>query len=69
MVVHGSEDRMITFPHAKVLLGGLGGEEGGVTAHLVEGQGHVIPIEMRKEFGRWLEEFVQKTEGMDGGKK
>ncbi|KAJ9659350.1 hypothetical protein H2201_007375 [Coniosporium apollinis] len=69
MIVHGSEDRMISFPHAKVLLEGLGGEEGGVTAHLVEGQGHVVPIEMRAEFGAWVEELVEKAEGMDKGRR
>lgn len=64
MLLHGGIDRMITFPHAEVLLEGLGGREGGVTVHFEEGQGHVIPIEMRKEFQGWLEELVGKTEGM-----
>ncbi|EON63559.1 hypothetical protein W97_02787 [Coniosporium apollinis CBS 100218] len=69
MVVHGSEDRMISFPHAKVLLEGLGGEEGGVTTHLVEGQGHVVPIEMRREFGAWVEDLVGRAERLHAGEE
>jgi len=64
LVVHGEEDRMITFPHAAVLLEGLGGEAAGVRKEFVEGMGHVVPIEMRAEFGRWIEEMVDKTEKM-----
>jgi len=66
-VVHGEEDRMITFPHASVLLDGLGGEEAGVRKEFVEGMGHVVPIEMREEFGRWIEEVVERTERMGRG--
>ena len=62
MVIHGTQDQMITFPHAKFLLAGLGGEDAGVTAHFVEGQGHVIPIEMRETFGKWLTELIEKSE-------
>ncbi|KAK3062020.1 hypothetical protein LTS18_004974, partial [Coniosporium uncinatum] len=66
LVVHGEEDRMITFPHASVLLEGLGGEEAGVRKEFVEEMGHVVPIEMREEFGRWIEEVVERTERMGG---
>ncbi|KAF2139749.1 uncharacterized protein K452DRAFT_275235 [Aplosporella prunicola CBS 121167] len=65
MVVHGSEDRMITFPHAKVLVEGLemmGVPDGEVEKHFMDGQGHVIPIEMRKDFNGWLEALFAKGE-------
>jgi predicted esterase len=69
MVVHGTQDRMISFPHAKDLLdglrsGGSGGsaEDAAVEEHLVEGQGHVIPIEMRKEFNGWVKALVERTQ-------
>lgn len=61
-VLHGEIDRMITFPHAKILLDGLGGEESGVTVHFEPGLGHVFLIEIREQFRKWLEELVEKTE-------
>jgi hypothetical protein len=64
MVLHGGIDKMISFPHAEVLLSGLGGKERGVTVHFEPGQGHVIPIEMRDTFRKWVEELVEKTEKM-----
>jgi hypothetical protein len=64
MVLHGGIDRMITFPHGEALLTGLGGKEGGITVHFEPGQGHVIPIEMRHEFRKWVEELIDKTEKM-----
>ncbi|KAF2020460.1 alpha/beta-hydrolase, partial [Aaosphaeria arxii CBS 175.79] len=79
MVVHGTKDRMITFPHAVVLWRGLEKgegktgrefvgmeveedvwEEGEVEKRFVREQGHVIPIEMRKEFQQWIEGLVQR---------
>ncbi|KAF2032401.1 alpha/beta-hydrolase [Setomelanomma holmii] len=80
MVVHGTQDKMITFPHGVVLWRGLekgegktGQEnwlgieeesdvwqEGEVEKHFVKEQGHVIPVEMREEFGRWLEGLVER---------
>ena len=60
---------MITFPHALVLVAGLGGMEGGVTVRFEEGQGHVIPIEMRGEFRGWVEESVGRTEAMGKGER
>ena len=67
MVIHGTNDNMVTFPHGQELLEALGGEESGITKKFIEGQGHVIPIEMRREFGKWVEELVAKTEGMRVG--
>ncbi|KAF2476837.1 alpha/beta-hydrolase [Lindgomyces ingoldianus] len=84
MVVHGGQDRMITFPHGVVLWRGLekgegktGKEymgmeqeedvyvEGEVEKHFVKEQGHVIPIEMRKVFGAWLENLVERGEKLN----
>jgi predicted esterase len=65
MVVHGGLDRMITFPHGEELLEALGGEKSGITKKFEPGQGHVIPIEMRKEFGQWVEELVEKAETLN----
>jgi hypothetical protein len=56
---------MITFPHGEILLDRLGGEASGVTKKFIPTQGHVLPIEMRKEFGQWLEELVQKAEKLN----
>lgn len=66
MVVHGTEDRMITYPHATVLVEGLEGigdqKKGEVEKHLIDGQGHCIPIEMRAEFKTWLEGLIARGE-------
>ena len=62
MVIHGTEDQMITFPHGEKLLESLGGEEAGVTKHFIPGQGHVIPIEMREQFNAWFVELIEKGE-------
>lgn len=65
MVVHGTADRMVTFPHGEKLLECLGGEQGGVTKHFIEGQSHVIPMEMRTEFNGWIEQMVDKCETLN----
>jgi len=77
--VHGTKDRIITFPHAVFLWRGLEKgnseigrdyigmekeddvqEEGEVEKRFVRGQGHVLPIEMRKKFGQWVEKLVER---------
>lgn len=65
LVLHGTKDRMITFPHAEMLLKGLGGEESGVRKAFFEGQGHVVPIELRQEFNKLIEEMVEKGNTLD----
>jgi hypothetical protein len=62
MVIHGEIDKMITFQHVHVLIKGLGGEDSGITVKLEPGQGHVLPIEMRKTFNGWVEELIEKAE-------
>lgn len=64
MVVHGGQDRMITFPHGELLLAELGGEEGGVKKAFFPIQGHVIPIERRQDFNALVEEIIEKTKDM-----
>lgn len=64
LVMHGTQDRMITFPHAEMLLRELGGEEKEVRKEFFGEMGHVIPIEKRREFNRIIEEMVEKTEGL-----
>lgn len=64
MVLHGTEDRMITFPHGEVLLRELGGEEGGVKKAFFEGQAHVVPIERRKDFNGLIEEMITRVKGL-----
>ena len=80
-VVHGTEDKMISFPHGETLVRELGGRtditnmsktgiekqktsKDEVTVRFIEGQAHVIPVEMRWEFKLWLEELIEKTETM-----
>ncbi|KAI9874266.1 MAG: hypothetical protein M1830_009943 [Pleopsidium flavum] len=64
-VVHGDVDRMITVPHAEVLVREMGGEERGVTRIVIRGRGHVLPMEERKEFMRLVEDMVDKTEKLN----
>ena len=67
MVVHGTEDRMITLPHGEVLAEELsaGGKEGeGVRKEIWKGLGHVMPIERREEFMRLVEEMVETGESV-----
>lgn len=63
-VVHGTTDNLITFPHAEVLVEGLGGEECGVTKRIFEGRGHYLPLEVREDFRILVEALVDKTEAM-----
>ncbi|KKY20025.1 putative alpha beta hydrolase [Phaeomoniella chlamydospora] len=58
MVVHGTKDNMITFPHGEILAKELGE---GVEFKVFEGRGHALCIEERDEFNRLLENFVHKT--------
>ena len=60
-VLHGTIDNLITFPHAKVLVDALGGEEGGVTKVVFEGRGHYIPMEERQRFKGVIESLIEKT--------
>jgi hypothetical protein len=40
-------------------------EEGEVEKHFILNQGHCIPIEMRKEFGSWIENLVERGERLN----
>lgn len=79
MVVHGTEDKMISFPHGVVLWRGLEKgegrtgreyigmekeddvwEEGEIEKRFIRGQGHVLPVEMRKDFQGWVENLIDR---------
>ena len=62
LVVHGTSDKMITVPHGEVLCKELGGEERGVTRIIVQGKGHGLPMEWRREFTKLIGGFVEKTQ-------
>lgn len=59
-VVHGSVDKLITVMHGQMLAKYLGTENQSVTYTEVEGCGHVILFEERKELRRIITEFVTK---------
>ncbi|KAI9795196.1 MAG: hypothetical protein M1816_000218 [Peltula sp. TS41687] len=67
-VVHGTADRMITCPHAQMLVSGLNegverdAGEKEVRCTLFEGSGHVIMWERREEFTRLMEDLVGYVE-------
>ena len=63
LVVHGTEDRMLTFYHGEVLAKELGE---GVRTEWREGQGHVVPVEERRLFDGWVKEMVEKGEALSG---
>lgn len=63
-VIHGDKDKMITFPHAELLVKELndGAEPGRTIKHkFYPGQGHVIPIEKRQEFNELLIEHIKQS--------
>jgi len=69
MVCHGTVDRMISMPHAEVLVkelnAGTEEEEERVRVRFYEGVNHVIPIEKRGEFQVLIEELIEATEAME----
>jgi len=69
VVVHGEADRMITVPHGRTLIeelnaGGKGGKDV-IKSMIFQGQGHVIPVEKRKEMAKIIEEAVQTGEKLN----
>lgn len=59
-VLHGTEDRMLTVPHGRVLIKAL--EPG--ASYIREGKGHVLLLEEMEWFQGVLGDFVEKTEGL-----
>ncbi len=55
---------MVTIPHGEVLCDELGGEEKGVTKVIVQGSGHGLPMEWRRDFTRLISGFVEKTQNL-----
>jgi pimeloyl-ACP methyl ester carboxylesterase len=62
MVMHGTEDAMISVPHGRKLIEYLKPAEGVI----VEGMGHVPVVERREWFHRTLEERITIGEELDG---
>lgn len=59
-ILHGTLDKMITFPHAETLAKELGKK--GVTKIIFDGRGHALHIEEREVYIKALESIVDKTE-------
>jgi len=64
LVVHGALDRMLTPPHGEILWKELGGEEKAVTRVIVEGRGHALPMEWRRNLTKLIGEFIEKTQNL-----
>ena len=62
LVIHGTVDRMITVPHGELLVKELGGEEEGVRRCMVEGKGHGLPMEWRRDLTKLIAGFVEDVE-------
>lgn len=63
-VIHGTIDRMITFPHGQLLAAELGGPEKGITFIPVEGKAHALNMEWRRELTRAIAALVERTEAL-----
>ncbi|PLB42229.1 alpha/beta fold hydrolase [Aspergillus candidus] len=61
-VVHGTEDRMLTFRHGEMLREALGEE---ITWVVYEGSGHMLPWEREREFNLLVEEMVDREESRE----
>lgn len=61
MIVHGTRDNMITFPHAETLSEEMGKE---VEFKVFEGKGHALIVEERDAFNHLVEELVNKTKDL-----
>ena len=61
LVIHGTADKMITQPHGELLVKELGGEEKGVTRCMVEGRGHGLQMEWRRDLTKLIAGFVENT--------
>ena len=59
-VIHGDRDRMITPPHADILVNELGGPDR-IRYVTFKGRGHVLPYEERTELTRLLDEWFDTT--------
>ena len=66
-VIHGTVDRMVTFPHGELLAKQLGGEEKGVTFIAVEGRSHALQMEWRRALTKAIAAMIEKVETMPRG--
>ena len=61
-IIHGTEDKLITVPHADVLCEGFGGEEQGrVKKTILEGKCHALPIEQDDEVNGAVAALIERT--------
>ncbi|EAU30337.1 conserved hypothetical protein [Aspergillus terreus NIH2624] len=60
-VLHGTEDRMLTFRHGELIKEALGDD---ILWKVYEGTGHMIPWEEEEDMNRLMESFVQKCIGL-----
>lgn len=63
-IIHGKLDKLITYPHGKLLAEYLGGEEQGVTFISVDNRAHGLHMEWRRELTKALAAHVDKVEAM-----
>lgn len=69
MVIHGSDDKALAPVHADELVKGLGGAgEGGVKLVMLDGCGHIPPLERQSEFAQLIADFVNETRALSSGK-
>ena len=61
LIVHGDVDKMVTPPHGKLLIEGLGGEEKGLTVVWVEGKAHALHMEWRRGVTKTLSQHIDRT--------
>jgi pimeloyl-ACP methyl ester carboxylesterase len=64
MVIHGTEDRMLTFPHGETLARELELREKGGEVHFLEGSGHVLMIEKNEWHDGVLAGLWERTENL-----
>ena len=63
-VVHGTQDRMITFEHFRIFKEQFGGEDCGVEFKVWEGKGHVLVWEVENDFNEFMEWRFEMCENM-----
>lgn len=64
-VIHGTNDLMVPFPHGQTLATEMGRDHKGLRVKMYDGQGHVIPIEKRADFGALVEEHIEMAEKLN----
>ena len=63
-IIHGTEDKLITVPHADVLAKGLRSDEQAVKKIILRGKCHALPVEQVDEVNDAIAALIEKTQGM-----